>query len=149
MQKLDENLRKKMLGFLPFDDQSCEKFTPKECDVLPEEFRPIFHIIPWNQEEQSKIEVLTNKLTMISDGESVSKKEKESINFDLNELTRKKIIDIENLYDLGKDEFMTIEKDEGHISANVWKALPKSLQTSIYYCLNGISGLCHAEKLGL
>jgi len=143
--KLDKNLRKKMLGLLPFDENSIEKYTPKEFSNkdIPEDFKPIFHLKPWNQEQKDNAVLIAQKMI---DGDDSKKIE---LNKQLNDSVRFNVIDIERLYDLGKNEFIKVEKEEGCISISTWKSIPKTTQSSIYYCLSSISGLTTGETMGL
>lgn len=144
--KLDKNLKNQMRGLLPFDSDSIDSFTPKEYKKLPIEFQPIFHLKPWIQKEKDKALLISEKLQA-----SNTNSEKIKINNEINCLTRKNIINIENLYDIGNEEFIVVEKDTDFdcVSLDVWDKIPKPIQTSVYFCLSSISGLISSEIVGL
>jgi hypothetical protein len=153
-EKLDKNVRDQMLGLLPFDTNCEEKFTPSQFEkldennnyIFPKKYHPVFCITPWTQEEKDENQLLVEKLT-----NSKSSKEKKEINKDINECVRKKITNIENLFDMGKNDYVKCEKDPklNCISQDMWKTIPVTIQNSIYFRLSNISGLTTNEMLGL
>ena len=64
-------------------------------------------------------------------------------------MLREECQNIENLYDIGSENFIEIKKENNHITKEVWDSIPKKIQTSIYFCLSSISGLITSEILGL
>ena len=145
MNKLDKNLRDKMRGLLPFNADSIEYYTPKEYKDLPDEYKPIFHVKPWTQKTKERIEIITEKLN----SEKLSLSEKSNINKELSTLCRKQVITIDKLYDVGKEEFINVDIEDGCISKDTWESIPQKIHTSIYFLLMSISGLVSSEIVGL
>ena len=145
--KLDKNLRKKMFGLLPFDEEVIEKFTPKEFEKLPKEFQPVFHIKPLSASDKDKASLTAEKASK----SGASKKDQEEWNEVLNEITRTHLLNIENLYDVSHNKFIEIKKDESKncIHKDIWDKLPKKTQNTLYFCLTSISGITDGESMGL
>ena len=144
--KLDKNIRDKMRGLLPFDGDSVELYTPKEYkDDLPEDFQPVFHLKPWNPEQKEKIEIIVEKLQIAT----IPTSEKKKVNKEISELCRQQVINIEKLYDVGKNEFIEVDIEDGCLSKRCWNKIPQKIQTAIYFCLTSISGLLSSEVVGL
>ena len=157
--KLNKNIRDKMRGLLPFDGDSVEYYTPKEykkviekdkegneieCPI-PEEFQPVFHLKPWNQEQKEKVEIIIEKLS----SEKTKNEDKIKVNKEIGELCRSQVVNIEKLYDVGKNDFIDVEIEDGCISKKDWSKIPQKIQTSVYFCLISISGLLSSEIVGL
>lgn len=141
-----------MRGLLPFDGDSVELFTPKEyiefktdkgIIKIPEEYRPVFHLRPWNQEQKDKIALVAERL---QDKSNVIKKQASK---DLDDMTYKQIVNIEKLFDIGSERFIDVEIKDGSITLEMWKKIPQKIQTSIYMCLSSISGIVSSETVGL
>lgn len=143
--KLDKNIRDKMRGLLPFDGDSVEYYTPKEYKELEEDFRPVFHLKPWNQEQKEKVEIIIEKLS----SEKTKNEDKIKVNKEIGELCRSQVVNIEKLYDVGKNDFIEVEIEDGCISKKDWSKIPQKIQTSVYFCLTSISGLLSSEVVGL
>lgn len=143
--KLDKDVRDKMRGLLPFDGDSVELYTPKEYQELENDFQPVFHVKPWNQEQKEKVEIIIEKLS----SDKTKNEDKVKVNKEIGELCRSQVVNIEKLYDVGKNDFIEIKIEDGCISKKDWSKIPQKIQTSVYFCLNSISGLLPAEVVGL
>lgn len=147
-EHLTENVREQMLGLLPFDNDAVDIFIPKEYSKLPSLFQPIFYLKPWNQSEKEQSLVIIEKLE-----KTTTQNEKIKINQELNELTRKKIVKIERLYDVGKKEFINCQENNDSendcISSIVWAKIPDTIKSTLYFRISTISGLIKNEVLGL
>ncbi len=144
--KLTKNERKMMLGLLPFDGETIDKFTPKQYKSIPEKYKPVFHLKPWNQKEKDEITLIISKLEVAKD----NAKEKVDITKELNESTRKKICNIENLFDVGLEKIIDCPMDkDGYVSDEMWSRMPEVIKTALYFQLSIISGITTAEQLGL
>ena len=144
----ESNIREQMLGLLPFDNEAMDEYIPKDYMKLPEKYRPVFVLKPWSQSEKEKTQLIIEKLENLKDTKS-----KIQINKELNEMSRKKIFDIKNLFDVGKNTLIDTsefrDNDCNCINQKLWQMIPDTIKTTLYFRIATISGLVKNEILGL
>jgi hypothetical protein len=140
---LTPEIRDKLLGIMPFSEKASLWIVPdKYKSIEDEQFRASFEIRSFTKDE---IRTAKKLLLAIKDSNSLSK-EPEII-----ELTRKKVINWKNLFDLGTMEeivFATSEEDDG-ASKKLFESIPASIQGQIFFEVIRISGLIDIEKVSL
>ena len=142
------DIREQMLGLLPFDNEAMDEFTPKDFMEIPEKYRPIFVLKPWTQSEKEKTQLIVEKLENLKDTKS-----KIQINIELNEMSRKKIFNIKNLFDVGSNKIIDTsefkDNENNCINKQLWLKIPDVIKTTLYFRIATISGLVKNEILGL
>lgn len=154
MIDLTENVKNEMLGLLPFDEETEDRFTPLQflkkdkngAFVISQEYHPVFILKPWTKKEKDSMTLLVSRIDVANSAEDRVRFTKT-----INEETRKKVLRIENLYDIGKQELIECPIDEklNCISVEIWNKIPEIIKTALYFRLSTISGLTTNEKLGL
>lgn len=145
---MDEETRKKLLTRLPFSRKATIPFTPeiylvkvldekgKETDEyeIPEEFRPVFEVRPFSQEDKEKLK-------------KVEKNPDEKV---LKEIVRSNITGLSKLYDAGTMVEIPFDPDENkNMSLEQFSSLPIIVQRQLFVFISGISGLSAYERSGL
>lgn len=111
---LTPEVRKALLGLNPFNPESTISFTPAFYEIvdknkkilIPEEFRPVFQIRPYNKNELTSIRKFYTGLNA------------EDADLDeIKDFARIVIRDWENLYDAGTMEEITYSEEEDHTSS--------------------------------
>lgn len=144
-----DDIKKQLIGLLPFDEESTEEYTPAAFDKIPDALRPVFCIRPMKQIERDRMSLYINKLSSMEESDS-KPKDLMDLNDKMNDIVRQCIVDIKNLYDLGTQKLIDFQADEkGGLLKSLWRKIPESVKTNIYYRVNGISGLFYSESVAL
>lgn len=144
-----DEVKKQLIGLLPFDDEATEDYTPTPFDKVPEDLRPVFVIRPLKQCERDRMSLYINKLTVM-EGSEAKQKELADLNDKMNDIIRQCVVDVRNLYDLGTRKVIEFSSDDsGGMAKKLWQKIPESVKTNLYYRVNGISGLFYSESVAL
>jgi len=149
-RKLDADMRRLLLGDMPFYAGSTVDYTPEHYKVsrkidgqdveIPEEYRPVFSIRAWNTQERDQANSLLKKIEDIS-----SNNEKK-----VAELTRKAITGWQNVFDVGTGNEIDYKPDpDGGLDKELYSALPVIVCIQIFQEIAKISGLMDVTKMGL
>lgn len=145
----NDEVKKQLIGLLPFDEEATDEYTPASFEKVPDEFKPVFVIRPLKPVEKDRMSLYINKLANM-ENEGSKAKELTELNDKMNDIIRQCVMDIKNLYDLGTERLIHYGKDEsGGLSKCIWEKIPESIKTNIYYRVNGISGLFYSESVAL
>lgn len=145
----NDEVKKQLIGLLPFDEEATDEYTPKPFEKVPEEFRPVFSLRPLKPVEKERMSLYINKLSNM-EGDEDRTKELSDLNDKMNDIVRQCIMGVKNLYDLGTQKLIEYSADEkGGLSKDLWRKIPESVKTNIYYRVNGISGLFYSESVAL
>lgn len=138
----DEEVRKQLLGVLPFSVSATINYTPAQYDEIPEEFRPNFLLRAFNKAESEKVRAtLLRASTMKTlDLEKATK-----------EFVRQCVMGWDNLIDAGTMDPIDYKEEAGvgGCSKDLFDTLPVSVVGDIFKYIARISGLLNIEKLGL
>jgi hypothetical protein len=146
----NDDVKKQLIGLLPFDEDATENYTPSSFDKVPEEFQPVFVIRPLKQLERERMSLYINKLSSMEETADTKQKEIVELNDKMNDIVRQCVVGMRNLYDLGNQKLIDFEADEnGGLSKSIWRRIPEAVKTNIYYRVNGISGLFYSESVAL
>jgi hypothetical protein len=143
---MNEEVRKQLMGLLPYSDSAREHYIPKDFvdKKIPEEFKPVFELKPWTQAEKDDMMILIQQM------DTIDKKEAHIINKKLNEGTRKAITGWKNFYDIGSGELIEYQEDKkGGADKKVWDRVPDTIKTSLYFKVGGMSGILAPEIVSL
>jgi hypothetical protein len=142
---LTEEVRRELLGLVPFSVNSTDDFTPavflkKNGNgefILPEEFRPVFKIRCFTVEEKRKV---TKMLVNI----------KEAAEETVRESTRTVVVGWKNLFDAGSSQEIVFKPaQDGGADPELFSGIPASVAGALLFHASKISGIIDAEKLGL
>lgn len=129
--KLDDKLKKALLGAMPFSCDVEIAFNPLEKSSIPEEVKPLFYVTSFTNEEKKEARAI------VIDG---YKK-----NFDqLCKLLHKKLSRWENVFDLA-----TGKKIEYDGTLEKFLVLPESIIIPMFDFCNKISGIYALDQLSL
>lgn len=142
---LNDDVRRELLGLVPFSVSSTDEFTPPmflkknvsgEC-LIPEEFRPVFKIRCFSVEEKRNV---TKMLINIKD---IPEEQ-------VRESTRIVVVGWKNLFDAGSGEEIVFKAaSDGGADPVQFSGIPASVAGSLLFHASKISGIIDAEKLGL
>ena len=137
---LDEETKRKLMGFVPFSVNATAAYTPEEFKFIKEpQYRPIFILRPFSQAEVTQMRRNSSTYTAQSTQEEIS------VIADLNrELVRGCIKGWANLFDAGTGEEIVFKDDK-----DIFNSFPKWLTNAITDQIRRISGLSSVEDLGL
>jgi hypothetical protein len=135
---LDEETRKKLLGYTPFSSSCSLFFTPEKFDTIEDtSLRPVFEIRAMRQEEITQLKTNSMGYSGSSSPETLT---------NIANLNKKLILSCvrgwTNLFDSGSGEEVLFTED-------ALNYLPNWLINSITDHVRKISGLTLAEDLGL
>lgn len=142
---LTEEIRRELLGLVPFSVNSTDDFTPtmflKKNNngefLIPEEFRPVFKIRCFTVEEKRKV---TKMLINI----------KETAEDNVRENTRMVVVGWRHLFDAGSNEEVVFKAaPDGGADPDLFAGIPASVAGALLFHASKISGIIDAEKLGL
>lgn len=117
MREISEELKIKLAGLLPINSDFTVKFTPKDYDEIPVEFKPIFILKPWTNNQMKQLALVANN-------------EEKAIS-----LIVSQIVDIQNLYNISTGE------EEQFDPQTIGNKIPKKILLSLMSELTRISGL--------
>lgn len=141
VRKLDEETRKKLLGYAPFSTSVSITYTPSQWPDVPEMFRPKFYLRSFTQAELTQLKANYRALTD-ANGSEIGEQ-----NMDL---VRQCVTGWKDLYDLGTcDELVYTVDATGGCDKDQWKRLPVWLVREIMDEVRKMSGLVPVEDLGL
>ena len=146
---ITDEIKKQLIGLLPFDADATEEYTPTPFEKVPEKFRPVFTIRPLKQVERERMSLYINKLAVM---ESMETKQKESmeLNDKMNDIIRQCVVSFGNYYDIGTKKLIKYQEDAtGGLSKQLWHGVTEAVKTNLYYRVNGISGLLYNEAVTL
>jgi hypothetical protein len=152
---LTEEVRKNLLGDMPFSSTATMPYTPphfvrkdKEGNyVLPPEFRAVFNISGLTKPQKQEAKSLVQRIAAsFKDDKELSEKEQGQFM----ELCRLNLKGWQNVFDTGTCEEILFEEDpDGGADAETFLRLPESIISSIFFEQVRISGLLDTTKLGL
>lgn len=142
---MDEETRKKLEGLLPFSVKSTTEFTPSSIgEDIPEEYRPVFSIRPFNREEMRSATTIFKGLSNDSESGDLEKEDK------LAECSRKVVMGWKNLFDVGTGEEIEYTQDvNGGADKEKFEMITPDMKASILVESVRISGLLNLSKVGL
>lgn len=144
----NDDIKKQLIGLLPFDEDATDRYTPGPFEKVPEEFRPVFELRPLKQVERDRMSLYINKLAALENSDK--QKDLSELNDKMNEIVRQCIVGFDNLYDIGAQKFIDYQADSaGGLLKSIWKKIPESVKSNLYYRINGISGLFYSESVAL
>lgn len=120
---MDQEIKNKLLGRLPFTKDVEYTFIPKSCIGLPDEYTPKVTIKPLDKAAKD------NVLQLESKGDFKA----------IYPIIEKHIVRIENLFDVSEEKYIDYK----------FEYLTEVMILDIYRSLSAISGLREFEKLGL
>jgi len=142
---LTEEIRRELLGLVPFSAGSADDFTPpvylkKNSEggyAIPEEFRPVFKVRCFTVEEKRGV---TKMLVNIKDVDEES----------VTEAARKAVVGWKNLFDAGSNEELVFKSSpEGGADPALFSMIPPAVTGALLFHASRISGIIAAEKLSL
>lgn len=148
-KKITKKDRERLIGLLPFSIDATEQFTPKSLDTIPDVYKPIFTLKPWNMEQRNKYSDLVNKLTYLKEDQHVEQMKK--FTNDSLRLICEGVVDVDNLLKITTDsvEKVEVKKENGHIEFDFFLKLPEGIKSDIRKRVFKISGLITEEKESL
>lgn len=124
--KMTDELRKQMAGLLPMTKSSTYKYTPTMFMVVDEEYRPVFEIKQFTNEDMIKVKELVIKEIDTGNKKKINIKEIDDRNTEYMKLLFNVLVGWDNLYDLGTgNEFVFDGNFETMIS------LPENVRTDL------------------
>ena len=141
-RKLTDEVREQLLGVLPFSVSSTIEHTPKTYDEIPEEYRPVFKLRPFNKVESDAVRALMLKISTMKPLE-IEKKTREQV--------RACLMGWENMLDIGSMQMLDYKEQagDGGCDRDLFDIVPVSVVGDMFYFLSRMSGLLNIEKLGL
>jgi len=142
---LTEEVRRELLGLVPFAAGSVDDFTPpqylkKSAEgeyLIPEKFRPVFKVRGFTVEEKRNVAKI---LTAI----------KETDEAVVVEAARKVVTGWKNLFDAGSgNEIVFKAAPDGGADPELFSGIPAAIIGTILFHASKISGIIAAEKLSL
>jgi hypothetical protein len=123
--KLTDEMKSKLLGLVPVNNNFTISFTPPAYGEIPEEFQPKFTLKPWKASEMRGLA----QLDQTDDSGAY-------------EYLCKQIVDVENLFDLSSDEGELIKPDyvDGHITREFLETVPPKVVMELLTKVSQISG---------
>jgi len=123
---LDQEMINRMVGCLPVSNDFTVNFTPESTKELPEEFRPIFRLKPFNHSQIKSLGKIGNNDDAALDA------------------LRKQILGWSNLYEINNNEAVEIEyvsDSQGNLDRSSVNKLSIRLSVEILNELTRISGI--------
>jgi len=142
---LTEEIRRELLGLVPFSAGSADDFTPpvylkKNSEggyAIPEEFRPVFKIRCFTVEEKRAVAKLLVNIKE-ADEETVT------------EAARKTVMGWKNLFDAGSNEEVVFKSaPDGSADHTLFSQIPAAVAGALLFHASRISGIIASEKLSL
>ncbi|MDR0307631.1 MAG: hypothetical protein LBI42_12455 [Chitinispirillales bacterium] len=142
---LTEDVKRELLGLIPFSAGSTDDFTPPAFlkmnsegkHIIPEEFRPVFKIRSFTVEEKRGVAKMLIKI-------------KEAEEDAVTEATRKIVTGWKNLFDAGTGaEIAFTGAPDGGADPVLFSQIPAAVAGAILFHGARISGVLAAEKLSL
>jgi len=135
--RMTEEIRQKMLGLLPFDNEATVEFTPAQYEGdFPEEYKPIFIQRGYKEGEMKAVRELLKKLDKAEDEE-------------MTEQARISVVGWENLWDVGSMKEIPYKSNGNGASPEVFNKLPTVVKGALLFNAVRISGLLDLDKLAL
>jgi hypothetical protein len=131
--RMSEEIRKQMAGLLPMNNTATYNFTPESFSVVDEQYRPIFVIKQFNNEQ-----ILTVKELIFKDMDAKKKiniRELDAKNVEYMKILNTVIVSWTNLYDLGTGGLFEYDG-----KLETFMALPERIRTEIFTEALKISG---------
>lgn len=139
--KLDEDMRRELLGVLPFSSKAVIWHTPETYEEIAEEYRPKFQLRCFSKKEAEDVRSFMLQL---------AKEKPEIVERKTREYVRKCIVGWENLIDLGLCEYIEYAQDEtGGCDKDLFASIPVPVVGDIFHYLAKMSGLLQVEKRSL
>jgi len=136
--RMTEEIRKKMLGLLPFDNSASIDYTPKQyfADDFPEEFRPVFKQRGFSEGEIKDVRRLLKDIEKADDDE-------------LNNYARLSVVGWSNLWDVGSMAEIPYSSNGDGTNKEQFAKLPTTVKGSLLYNAVKISGLIDIDRISL
>lgn len=143
---MSDEVKKQLLGILPFSADATEKFTPSSFDKINEQFKPVFELKPMNKKNKDEMIIFQSQ-----DVDKLTPKEKILLNDKMNNCIRMSVVGIENLYDLGINKLIEFETDKNKdcCSNKLWERIPSTIRSNLYFKVSIISGLMPPDVTSL
>lgn len=134
--ELTPEIRKQLMGSLPFSNSARHRFVPEIFKDIPEKYTPVFYLRPFTKSQSERIQIMMKKNDF---------NEKE-----IDNLLRYAVVGWENLFDIGDESYVEFESDtDGGVKKAIWDRVPETIKREFVNELMIISGLVRAEQLGL
>ncbi|MDR2728508.1 MAG: hypothetical protein LBB56_05190 [Chitinispirillales bacterium] len=142
---LTEDIRRELLGLVPFSAGSSDSFTPpvflkKNSEnqyAIPEEFRPVFKVRCFTVEEKRAVTKLLVNIKEADEGA-------------VTEAARIAVIGWKNLFDAGSGEELVFKPaPDGGADPALFSGIPAAVAGALLFHASRISGIIAAEKLSL
>jgi hypothetical protein len=147
-RNIPEEIKKQLAGTVPFSSSGTVDFIPSIYKDVPKEYKAVFKVSPYTQDEISEFRKLMNIVIEKPSDEDVLEAYQS-----LAELLRKKIKGWKNYIDIGTGEDILFKPEDrdGGVDKELWEAdcLPSVFVSEISNYIAIISRLFPAEKLSL
>ena len=125
--KLTPEMKKKLAGLLPCNNDFTVEYTPESVKELDKEFQYSFTLKPWNNNEMTNI---SKKMSGTPDDSTIL------------DLIRKQIVGLNNLINLSTEECVEYaEDDKGSLTKEIFDTVPQRVKLEIFTELTRISGI--------
>ena len=152
---LTDEVRKNLLGDMPFSSTATMPFTPKHFlkkdkdggYILPEDFQAVFDISGMTKPQKNESKKIIQEVSScLKNDKELSEKEQGQ----LMELCRLNVKGWHNVFDVGtKEEILYEEDPEGGCNPGIFLRLPESIVSQIFLEQVRISGLLDTSQLSL
>lgn len=140
-RRIDEDVKKQLIGMLPFSSSRQVDFTPEKYDCIPEEYRPVFKMRPLTTAEAENVKETLIKMKDLKTID-LERRTKEAV--------RKCLVGWDNFIDIGKEEYIEYKEDAiCGCDKELFSAIPTSIIGDMFFYLTKLSGLLDIEKLSL
>lgn len=132
---MNSETKEKLLGLANYSSDAIDEFIPEYYEDIEEDFQLKVYLKSLTVAEKKHY---NNTLATKSIG---------TLEADAENMLRKKIVSLENHYDLGTDKYIQFTKDEnGIMSKEVYETIAQPVRISILERLLLISGLSSIKK---
>jgi hypothetical protein len=126
--KMTDEMKNKLVGLLPVNNDFTINFTPEAYKDIPDEFKPVFVLKPWNNKE---VMTISKTITKNPNDEEF-----------MLEIIRKQIVNLLNLINLSTEEQMAYEADPtGGLNKLLYSVIPQRVKLELFGELARISGI--------
>lgn len=134
---MDKEIKKRLLGKMSYSSDVDITYVPEafDDDDIPEEYTLRFTLRSFTNAEKKRIKSL------------ITKNDTDRFEKEYSAIIRAKIKNIENFWDLGKEEKVDYEADDkGLLKEEIYERIPESIISELSEYLLNVSGLSEAKK---